>query len=462
MPQRKIIHIDMDAFYASVEQRDDPSLRGRPIAVGHDGPRGVVSTASYEARPYGVRSALPSVTARRLCPELIFVPARFDVYKAVSQQIRDIFREYTELVEPLSLDEAFLDVTHERSATLVAREIKARIRRRTELTASAGVSVNKMLAKIASDYRKPDGLFTIAPSEVEAFVAALPVERFFGIGAVTAERMHRMGIHTGADLRQWDEAALMQRFGKAGHAYYGYARGVDEREVEPHRVRKSVGAETTFAEDTDDRVRLSMELAAVREEVWNRIQRHEFRGKTVVLKLKYDDFRQITRSKTLFTPIDSDEALCRVSRSCSWASISTAARCGSSASRWATRPKPVPTACSCASTSARSDRFVGARRSIVSRTFSLYLYPYRTDYSGVLLLSLLLGLCPCEKEENVGEVIPPADQGQSTVVCTKSRARIGRGQRPDALALRVGHRAALPARRGRGVDARAGRGRRST
>ena len=182
MLQRKIIHIDMDAFYASVEQRDDPSLRGRPIAVGHDGPRGVVSTASYEARPYGVRSALPSVTARRLCPELIFVPARFDVYKAVSQQIRDIFREYTELVEPLSLDEAFLDVTHERSATLVAREIKARIRRQTELTASAGVSVNKMLAKIASDYRKPDGLFTIAPSEVEAFVAALPVERFFGIG----------------------------------------------------------------------------------------------------------------------------------------------------------------------------------------------------------------------------------------------------------------------------------------
>mgnify|MGYP003376306631 CR=1 FL=1 len=267
--------------------------------MGHDGPRGVVSTASYEARPYGVRSALPSVTARRLCPELIFVPARFDVYKAVSQQIRDIFREYTELVEPLSLDEAFLDVTHERSATLVAREIKARIRRQTELTASAGVSVNKMLAKIASDYRKPDGLFTIAPSEVEAFVAALPVERFFGIGAVTAERMHRMGIHTGADLRQWDEAALVQRFGKAGHAYYGYARGVDEREVEPHRVRKSVGAETTFAEDT--------------AEVWNRIQRHEFRGKTAVLKLKYDDFRQITRSKTLFTAIDSDEALCRVS-----------------------------------------------------------------------------------------------------------------------------------------------------
>ena len=274
---------------------------------------GVVATASYEARPYGVRSALPSVTARRLCPDLIFVPARFDLYKTVSQQIRDIFREYTELVEPLSLDEAFLDVTHLRSATLVAREIKTRIREATGLTASAGVSVNKMLAKIASDYRKPDGLFTIAPSEVEAFVAALPVERFFGIGAVTAERMHRMGIHTGADLRQWDEAALVQRFGKAGHAYYGYARGIDEREVEPHRVRKSVGAETTFAEDTGDRMRLSMELAAVREEVWGRILRHEFRGKTVVLKLKYDDFRQITRSKTLFATVDSAETLRRVS-----------------------------------------------------------------------------------------------------------------------------------------------------
>ena len=296
MPQRKIIHIDMDAFYASVEQRDDPSLRGRPIAVGHDGPRGVVSTASYEARPYGVRSALPSVTARRLCPDLIFVPARFDVYKAVSQQVRDIFREYTELVEPLSLDEAFLDVTHERSATLVAREIKARIRRQTELTASAGVSVNKMLAKIASDYRKPDGLFTIAPSEVEAFVAALPVERFFGIGAVTAERMHRMGIHTGADLRQWDEAALVQRFGKAGHAYYGYARGVDEREVEPHRVRKSVGCESTFESDRVTLDEMSEELYALSARLCRRLERAAFRGHTLTLKVKFADFRQITRS----------------------------------------------------------------------------------------------------------------------------------------------------------------------
>ncbi|MFB0956743.1 MAG: DNA polymerase IV, partial [Alistipes putredinis] len=296
MSQRKIIHIDMDAFYASVEQRDRPEYRGRPIAVGYDGPRGVVATASYEARPYGVHSALSSVLAKRLCPELIFVPARFDVYKAVSRQIRAIFGDYTDLVEPLSLDEAFLDVSHVRSATLVAREIKARILAETGLTASAGISVNKMLAKIASDYRKPDGLFTIPPERIEEFVAGLPVERFFGIGEVTAEKMHRLGIRTGADLRLWNEAALVQQFGKAGHSYYGYARGIDEREVTPNRIRKSLGAETTFAEDTDDRTRLSMELAAVREEVWNRIQRHEFRGKTVVLKLKFDNFRQITRS----------------------------------------------------------------------------------------------------------------------------------------------------------------------
>lgn len=221
----------MDAFYASVEQRDNPSYRGRPLAVGYDGPRGVVATASYEARPYGVHSAISSVLARRLCPGLIFVPARFEVYKAVSQQIRAIFYDYTDRVEPLSLDEAFLDVSELPSATLVAREIKARILRETGLTASAGVSVNKMLAKIASDYRKPDGLFTISPPEVEAFVAALPVERFFGIGAVTAERMHRLGIRIGADLRAWDEAALVHHFGKAGHLYYGYARGIDDREV---------------------------------------------------------------------------------------------------------------------------------------------------------------------------------------------------------------------------------------
>lgn len=313
LSQRKIIHIDMDAFYASVEQRDHPQYRGRPIAVGYDGPRGVVATASYEARPFGVRSAISSALARRLCPNLIFVPARFDVYKAVSQQIRAIFHDYTQLVEPLSLDEAFLDVSHARSATIVAREIKARILAETGLTASAGISVNKMLAKIASDYRKPDGLFTIPPEEIESFVAELPIERFFGIGEVTAQKMHRLGIATGADLREWDEAALVHHFGKAGHSYYGYARGVDQREVMPNRVRKSLGAETTFIEDTDDRQRLLAELNGVREEVWNRMLRHEFRGKTIVLKLKFDNFRQITRSKTLFGPVDSEQTLRTVS-----------------------------------------------------------------------------------------------------------------------------------------------------
>ncbi len=302
----------MDAFYASVEQRDRPELRGRPIAVGHDGPRGVISTASYEARPYGVHSALPSVIARRRCPQLIFVEPRFEAYKAVSQQIRAIFHEYTDLVEPLSLDEAFLDLSHIRSATLAAREIKARILAETGLTASAGISVNKMLAKIASDYRKPDGLFTIPPAEIDDFVAALPVEKFFGIGAVTAERMHRLGIRTGADLRRWSEEALIHHFGKTGHAYYGYARGIDDRAVTPNRIRKSLGAETTFAEDIDDKVRLQMELDAVREEVWSRLQRHEFRGKTVVLKLKFNNFRQITRSRTLASPIERAETLQRI------------------------------------------------------------------------------------------------------------------------------------------------------
>lgn len=313
MAQRKIVHIDMDAFYASVEQRDHPQYRGQPIAVGYEGPRGVVATASYEARPFGVRSAISSLQAKRLCSNLIFVPARFEVYKEVSQQIRAIFQDYTELVEPLSLDEAFLDVTHTRSATLVAREIKARILAETGLTASAGISVNKMLAKIASDYQKPNGLFTIPPQNIDEFVACLPIEKFFGIGEVTAQKMHHLGIHNGADLKLWDEMLLVQHFGKAGHAYYGYARGIDEREVKPNRIRKSLGAETTFAEDIDDREQLLLDLSAVREEVWNRLMRHEFKGKTVVLKLKFDNFKQITRSKTLFTPVDSVEVLRRVS-----------------------------------------------------------------------------------------------------------------------------------------------------
>ena len=278
----------MDAFYASIEQRDRPELRGRPIAVGYDGPRGVVATASYEARPFGVRSAISSVLARRLCPDLIFVPARFDVYKAVSQQIRDIFHDYTELVEPLSLDEAFLDVSH--------------------------LSVNKMLAKIASDYRKPDGLFVIPPDKIDTFVAELPVERFFGIGEVTAEKMHALGIRTGADLRQWEELELVKHFGKAGRSYYGYARGIDPRPVVPNRIRKSLGAETTFGTDTADREVLLGELEQVCEEVWQRLSRHRFRGRTVVLKIKFDDFRQITRSRTLPATVDSRDGLRLVAR----------------------------------------------------------------------------------------------------------------------------------------------------
>lgn len=310
---RKIIHIDMDAFFAAVEQRDNPELRGCPIAVGHSGRRGVVSTASYEARPYGVRSALPSVVAKRLCPQLIFVEPRFDAYKAVSEQIRAIFRQYTDLVEPLSLDEAFLDVSHHPSATIVAQKIKQQIYQTTSLTASAGVSVNKMLAKIASDYRKPDGLFVIPPEQIEEFVAQLPIEKFFGIGEVTAAKMHRLGIRCGADLREWSRISLVHQFGKAGNLYYGYARGEDLREVTPHRERKSLGAEITFYEDIDNIERLQEELEALQQEVWARVKRHDFYGKSAVVKIKFSDFQQITRSKTMPTAIESFERLQAVS-----------------------------------------------------------------------------------------------------------------------------------------------------
>lgn len=309
MSQRKIIHIDMDAFYASIEQRDRPELRGKPIAVGYGGPRGVVATASYEARRYGIRSAMSSLRAMSLCPDLIFIPSRMEVYKSVSRQIQTIFHDYTTLVEPLSLDEAFLDVTHMPSATLLAQEIKNRIFEETGLTASAGVSVNKMLAKIASDYQKPNGLFVITPAMIDAFVAALPIEKFFGIGRVTADKMHRLGIHSGADLRLWQEFDLIRHFGKAGHNYYAYARGIDKREVEPNQIRKSIGAETTLDTDTDDRSFLHAELETIRQEVWARIERHQFRGKTVTLKLKFDDFQQITRSKTQPKPIETTHQL---------------------------------------------------------------------------------------------------------------------------------------------------------
>lgn len=317
MAVRKIIHMDMDAFYASIEQRDNPELRGKPVAVGYPGQRGVVAAASYEARRYGVRSAMPSRTALKKCPQLIFAPARFDVYRQVSVTINDIFHEYTPLVEPLSLDEAFLDVTENlkgmRSATLIAREIKQRIKEETGLTASAGVSVNKFLAKIASDYRKPDGLFVIKPDEAEDFVAGLEIERFFGIGRVTAEKMHRMGVHTGADLRKLSEPQLLAFFGKAGRSYYNYARGVDDRPVEPNRIRKSIGAENTFLEDIGDIDSLQSAMEEVREEVWRRLSKRSLYGKTVTLKIKYEDFQTITRAKTVSEKIEDFHTFARLS-----------------------------------------------------------------------------------------------------------------------------------------------------
>lgn len=303
----------MDAFYASIEQRDNEAYRGKPLAVGYSGPRGVVAAASYEARRYGVRSAMSSKMALRKCPYLIFVPARFDIYRAVSQQIMDIFHEYTDLVEPLSLDEAFLDVTENfrqiPSATQVAQEIKIEIRKRTQLTASAGVSYNKFLAKIASDYQKPDGLFVIRPKYAEAFIEALPIERFFGVGKVTASRMHQLGIRNGKDLKMRTEQELVSYFGKAGHFYYQYARGVDERAVEPFRIRKSLGAETTFDKDIEAFEDLSFELRAVAQEVTERVRKKNFKGRTVTLKIKYADFKNITRSKTLPYPVEDYETL---------------------------------------------------------------------------------------------------------------------------------------------------------
>ena len=305
-PTRKIIHVDMDAFYASVEQRDDPSLQGKPVAVG-GGHRGVVTAASYEARPYGVRSAMPSVTARRCCPELIFVKPQFDVYRAVSQQIRAIFGDYTDLVEPLSLDEAYLDVTQDRlrlgSARAIAEDIRRQIRAETGLTASAGVSYCKLIAKLASDHRKPDGLCVITPERGPEFVAALPVARFHGIGPVTARKMEQLGIVTGADLREWSLAALQARFGSSADWYWRICRGIDDREVKPDRPYKSVSAERTFDEDLRDPGRLAAELERIAGYAWNRIERAEVAGRTVILKVKYGDFTLITRSKSFAAPV---------------------------------------------------------------------------------------------------------------------------------------------------------------
>lgn len=300
--ERKIIHIDMDAFYASVEQRDHPELRGKPLAVGHSEERGVVAAASYEARRYGVRSAMASQKAKRLCPHLIFVPGRMEVYKSVSRQIHEIFHEYTDLIEPLSLDEAFLDVTENKKgsslAVDIAREIKKRIREELNLVASAGVSYNKFLAKIASDYRKPDGLCTIHPDQAMDFIASLPIESFWGVGPVTAKKMHSLGIHNGLQLRMCSVEMLTRQFGKAGLLYYDFARGIDLRPVESERVRKSIGCERTLEKDISVRSSVIIELYHVAVELVERLQRKGFKGNTLTLKIKFHDFTQITRSIT--------------------------------------------------------------------------------------------------------------------------------------------------------------------
>lgn len=311
---RKIIHIDMDAFFASVEQRDDPALRGRPVAVGGAKGRGVVAAASYEARRFGVRSAMPSVTALRRCPELTFVSPRFEVYKAVSRQIRAIFADYTDLIEPLSLDEAYLDVTADRaglgSAQATAEVIRARIRETTGLTASAGVSYNKFIAKLASDHNKPDGLCVIPPARGPAFVASLPVRRFHGVGPVTAAKMERLGIVTGADLAAWDPGDLRARFGSYADYLHAAAHGIDHRPVRSHRATKSVSAERTFFTDltTDAAVRAA--LADVAAIAWRRIEAAGVRGRTVTLKLRFADFHTITRAASARDPVASaDEFL---------------------------------------------------------------------------------------------------------------------------------------------------------
>jgi DNA polymerase IV len=309
LPVRKIIHVDMDAFYASVEQRDRPELRGKPLAVGGSAARGVVAAASYEARAFGVHSAMPSVTAKRKCPDLIFVPPRFDVYKAVSLQIREIFADYTPLIEPLSLDEAYLDVTENLKgmeiATEIALEIRARIKQVTGLNASAGISYNKFLAKMASDLNKPNGQAVITPKNGPAFVEGLAVKKFHGVGPATAERMRRLGIETGLDLKSKSLAFLQEHFGKSGPYFYGIARGIDERLVKPNRIRKSVGAEDTFNEDIDDLEQAIGELTPLADKVWRYCEANDISGKTVTVKIKYSDFSQATRSRTGAFPAGS-------------------------------------------------------------------------------------------------------------------------------------------------------------
>ncbi len=303
MQTRKIIHIDMDAFYASVEQRDHPEWQGKAVIVGGSpDSRGVVATASYEARKFGVHSAMPSAHARRLCPHGIFVKPHFEIYRTVSKQIREIFKEYTDLIEPLSLDEAYLDVTENKknnpSATLLAKEIKDAIRMRTRLTASAGVAPNKFLAKIASDLDKPDGLAVITPDMAEEFISKLPIGKFHGIGRVTEEKMKSLGIYNGADLKTWSEADLVTHFGKTGSFYYQIARGIDLREVKADRIRKSIGAEETFSEDLGNLKDMELRLDAIAQDVAGRLEKYNTGGRTVTLKVRYADFQRVTRSTT--------------------------------------------------------------------------------------------------------------------------------------------------------------------
>ncbi|SIN70004.1 DNA polymerase-4 [Chitinophaga niabensis] len=318
--QRKIIHIDMDAFYASVEQRDNPEYRGKAIAVGGspEGRGGVVATCSYEARKFGVRSAMPSKRALQLCPHLIFVRPRFAAYKEVSQSVREIFSRYTDLIEPLSLDEAYLDVTEDKqqigSAIAIAQQIKQAIREELQLTASAGVSINKFVAKIASDMQKPDGLTFIAPSQVESFMENLPVEKFFGVGKVTADKMKSMNLHTGKDLKKLSENELVQYFGKSGRFYYKIVRGIDDRAVEPHRETKSVGAEDTFAYDLTLIEEMNAELDKIAVTVANRLERYQLKGRTVTLKIKYSDFKQITRNQSLAQGINDLPTIAAVAK----------------------------------------------------------------------------------------------------------------------------------------------------
>lgn len=316
MTMRKIIHIDMDAFYASVEQRDNPDLLGKPVAVGHGAARGVVAAASYEARSFGVHSAMASVTAMRKCPQLIFVPPRFEIYKAVSAQIREIFAEHTLLIEPLSLDEAYLDVTENLqnipTATDVANAIRARIKQVTGLNSSAGISYNKFLAKMASGYRKPNNFFVIPPARGAAFVASLAIEKFHGVGPATAARMHAMGIATGADLAALTIDEMVSKFGRSAQYWFDLSRGIDDREVKPNRERKSVGAEDTFRDDISTIEEARAMTAPLVDKVWSVCENRHLRGRTVTLKVKFSDFEQITRARSRTTALTGRAALAAV------------------------------------------------------------------------------------------------------------------------------------------------------